>query len=128
MATLNLAPQTFTHPAPPTHPLRISFTVSPFPAANPSNPIYPATHLQVSYRVGGQEMFSDALVPRDILCDNAEDGVYSLSPGNVPAVRVRDGQGEGGLTGEVVLHAWKGDKLLDSWVVGRIQGMGVYSS
>lgn len=94
------------------------------------SPIHPATALQLSIRNQSMEIFMDRLVPRDI--DEAEPGgvdgdgdddnnsgrlcVVRTPLADIPRVKYNPTHVEF----DVVMHAWRGEKYLGSWVVGTI--------
>ncbi|KAK2594564.1 hypothetical protein QQS21_007736 [Conoideocrella luteorostrata] len=122
--TLAITPTSFTPPSDRHDSLRISFTTS----ADGSNPIFPATYLQLSYRFGdSQEIFGEIFTPRDIVGDASGNGTYHVGVPfkDVPIAKVNS---EADLDAEVKLHAWKDEKYLDSWVVGEIKEWGVLKS
>ena len=119
--------------------LRVGFSTS----STSSNPIFPATYLQLSYRWGyDNEMFSPEIItPRDLVPDTSGNGVQYISVPfkdiPIPAVsRERVAMMKAGMScnaddsdaakeriihdAEVVLHAWKDLRYLNSWKVGHI--------
>lgn len=112
-------------PAAATSPL--CFTVS-LPAARPGNPLYPATHLQLSYNFEGSgEIFIPNFVTSKDLAKSdreAEPSLYEveISVHNVPRPKVNEGAPS---AAEVFVYAWRGEKLLGKWTVGRIENLGI---
>ncbi|KAK0390838.1 hypothetical protein NLU13_0341 [Sarocladium strictum] len=123
MSGLTITPQSLT--TTPTQ-LNITFSVDNPPSAQAAvaagNPIAPATYLQLSFDFGHECLVfpeEGMFTPRDI----------------VPAPRGQDAGGEeafmvrmnrtgvpksGDANPEVKMYAWKGEKMLGSWVVGRL--------
>lgn len=101
-------------------------TTSP---AHPKNPLYPATHLQLSYGFAGTgEVFVPSMIrPRDLL--KLEDGsttenIYQINVSSslIPRAKVNRGTTS---TAEVMIHVWKGEKLLGTWFAGRVANLGI---
>ncbi|OAA31977.1 hypothetical protein AAL_01309 [Moelleriella libera RCEF 2490] len=103
-----------------TSPLRLTVRL---PSALDTDLLYPATHLQLSYAFSaGTEIFAPAAITsRDIMQSGGEYLIQS-PPGDIPRAKVKTGMTS---AAGVRVHAWRGDKLLGTWVVGRIEGLGI---
>lgn len=105
----------------------LCFTVS-LPSARDTDPLYPATRLQLSYNFegSGEVFIPDAITYRDLVKsgDEAEPNLYEVrAPADqVPRAKVNDGAPS---EAEVYVYAWRGEKLLGKWTVGRIEGLGI---
>ena len=105
----------------------LCFTLS-LPAARGSDALYPATHLQLSYNFEGTgEVFiPDVITSRDLVKSDseAEPNLYDVeTPAhNVPRPKVNEGAPS---AAEVFVYAWRGEKLLGKWTVGRVEGLGI---
>lgn len=97
-------------------------------SARDADPLYPATHLQLSYNFQGTgEVFiPDVIGPRDLVKsdDEAEPNLYEVqAPADkVPRAKVNEGAPS---AAEVSVYAWRGEKLLGKWTVGRVEGLGI---
>lgn len=101
--------------------LRITLSL---PLAKPKDPIYPATRLQLSYKHQGTgEIFIPESITRERLVW-VEDQLFELEvpPKDIPRAKVNHEQST---TAEVLLYAWKGEKLLGKWSVCEIEGLGI---
>ena len=123
--SLDLTTVSFSAPS-ETAPLRVSFKTT---SSHQSNPIYPATQLQLSYRQDcGTEIFrAQTWSVKDIVrsgtsvaSDDESDGdesntVYSITclPAEKFAINAAG-------TLEVRLHAWRREKVIGGWTVGKI--------
>lgn len=98
------------------------------PAARDSNPLYPATHLQLSFKFDGTgEVFiPDFVTPGDLARADREalSNLYEveLSANNVPRPKVNEGASS---AAEIFVYAWRGERLLGKWTVGRVEGLGI---
>ena len=85
--------------------------------------LYPATHLQLCYVFEGT---GSIFPPEPITAgDLVKIGDYyeaTVLPKNIVRSKVNEGESS---TGKVVVYAWKGEKLLGSWEVGTIEGLGL---
>ncbi len=117
MATYNIEPVSFVGPTARERSLKISFR-APNTVEGNSNPIHPATALQLSFRNDDNEVFIDRLTPRDISVDDDLCWLH-IDNDTVPQFKHRPAA-PAQEDFDVVLHAWRGEKLLGSWVVGRI--------
>ncbi|KAG9247118.1 hypothetical protein BJ878DRAFT_477658 [Calycina marina] len=119
-------------------------------AARPTDPLYPATHLQITYRFEGTgEIFVPNLITSKNLVEvsgetSSRDAVESSNE----AVEEREGEGEDakklyrveippadilrakvneGTTNDadVSVYAWRREKLLGKYAIGRIEGLGI---
>lgn len=112
-------------PAAATSPL--CFTVS-LPSGRDTDPLYPATHLQLTYNFEGTgEIFiPDVVTSRDLIksADDTEPNLYEVrTPADkVPRAKVNEGAPS---AAEVSAYAWRGEKLLGKWTVGRVEGLGI---
>ena len=120
--------------APPTkrQPLRISFTTQSC-GRGAENSIHPVAYLQLSYDFGdcGVEIFSpEVITPRDVEVrrsdghDKPDEYVYSIAVAREDMPMARVPAGHSGAA-QVTLHAWSQKKLLDSQVVGVVEGLGL---
>lgn len=105
----------------------LCFNVS-LPSARSSDPLYPATHLQLSYNFegSGEVFLPDVITSRDLLksISEAEPNLYEVqTPADkVPRAKVNEGAPS---AAEVYVYAWRGEKLLGKWTVGRAEGLGI---
>lgn len=113
----------------------LSFTLALDGASRATDPLYPATHLQLAYHWEGT---GDTFVPRTITSEDLtaveEEGdgqqqtsgllLFSVQvpPGEIPRAKVNEGTTN---TAEVRLYAWRGERLLGTWVVGCVEGLGL---
>lgn len=107
--------------------LPLRFTVS-LPTARETDSLYPATHLQLSYNFegSGEVFIPDVITSKDLTKSEseAEPNLYEVeTPAqNVPRPKVNEGAPS---AAEVFLYAWRGEKLLGKWTVGRVEGLGI---
>lgn len=105
----------------------LRFTVS-LPAACETDSLYPATYLQLSYNFegSGEVFILDVITSKDLakLDSEAEPNLYEIeTPArNVPRPKVNEGAPS---AAEVFVYAWRGERLLGKWTVGRVQGLGI---
>ncbi|KAK2603099.1 hypothetical protein N8I77_009581 [Diaporthe amygdali] len=107
----------------------LSFTIS-LPSARDTDPLYPATHLQLSYNFEGTgEVFiPDVIKSQDVKVEASSEAeserLYVVrSPADqIPRAKVNEGATS---AAEVRVYAWRGEKLLGKWSVGRIEGLGI---
>lgn len=105
----------------------LCFTVS-LASSRDSDPLYPATHLQLSYNFEGSgEVFIPGVIAsRDLVGSGGGDGpnLYEVqTPADqVPRAKVNEGAPS---AAEVYVYAWRGEKLLGKWNVGRVEGLGI---
>lgn len=109
-------------PLAPTSPMTITLSLSPIRA---SDPLHPATHLQLAYtyKGTGDIFMPDVITAKDLLTTD-DEGVFMLEVQgkDIPRAKVSSG----GMSAAVVnLYAWKGEKLLGRWQVGTIEGLGI---
>lgn len=112
---------------PPASPLRFTLAL---PSARDNNPLFPATHLQLSYVFSNTcEVFDPVSLSSEDLSSRGglEQNLYSVI---VPASRIPRAKvnGDGSLDADVILYAWKRGKLLGKWTLGRIEGLGFAGS
>lgn len=104
-----------------TSPLQITLSL---PLTKPKDPLHPATHLQLSYKYRGTgEIFIPESITRERLVW-IEDQLFELEvpPKDIPRAKVNHEQTT---TAEVLVYAWKGEKLLGKWSVCQIEGLGI---
>jgi hypothetical protein len=105
----------------------LHFTLS-LPSARPNDPLYLATHLQITYTFEGTgEQFIPNLITSKDLIDAStgeEPNLYSvqLSGNDIARVKVNHGTTS---DADVSVYAWRREKLLGKWHVGRIEGLGI---
>lgn len=105
----------------------LCFTVS-LPSARDTDPLYPATHLQLSYNFEGtgNVFIPDVITSRDLAesASGAETSLYEVqTPADkVPRAKVNEGAPS---TAEICVYAWRGEKLLGKWTVGQVEGLGI---
>lgn len=105
----------------------LCFTVL-LPSARDTDPLYPATHLQLSYNFegSGEVFIPDVISSRDLRKhgSEAEPNLYEVqTPADkVPRAKVNEGAPS---AAEVCVYAWRGEKLLGKWTVGRVEGLGI---
>ncbi|KAJ4386812.1 hypothetical protein N0V93_009710 [Gnomoniopsis smithogilvyi] len=116
-----LRPESFVPPNPFSPYIHISFRL-PYESRDP---IYPASGLQLSFArpSDDQEIFLERITARDV--QYADTGLCTvlLEKDSVPRYNVKE------LTEEEVLvklHAWKGERHLGAWEVGRLHGEDAY--
>lgn len=107
----------------------LTFTIS-LPSARDNDPLYPATKLQLSFsHQGTGEVFpprvvtSQDLIKADEPEGEGEQHLYTVQvpPNEVPRAKVSHEQTT---DADVSVYAWKGEKLLGKFLVGRIEGLG----
>lgn len=104
----------------------LKFTVS-LPSARDKDALYPATHLQLSYTYEGSgEVFVPSVIKSEDLVKSDTDeepNVYVVeAPADeVPRAKVNEGTTSDGI---VTVYAWRREKLLGKWTVGRIEKLG----
>lgn len=104
------------------------FTIS-LPSARENDPLYPATHLQLSYHHEGTgEVFpSRSIQSQDLAKSDAEgeEGenlyVVEVPPHEVPRTKVNH---ETTSDADMSVYAWRREKLLGKWHVARIEKLG----
>ncbi len=103
-----------------TSPLR--FTLS-LPDARPTKPLYPATHLQLTYFYPGSgEVFVPTLImPADVV---KKHELYEVEIGVADIARVKVNEGESP-DAEVRVNAWRNEKLLGKFTVDVVKGLGI---
>ena len=114
-------------PVPVTSPL--AFSVS-LPSARDKNPLFPATHLQMTYSFEGTgEIFMTTLITsKDLVkLDTGADAESTLfqvriDPKDIPRPKVNH---ETTTDAHVRVYAWKREKLLGKWDVGDVEGLGI---
>lgn len=128
MSALAISPRSLT--TTPSH-LEITFTITNPPSAASSvaagNPIAPATYLQLSFDFGdGCVVFPDGAMftMRDIVsAPTGLPGEKLIRLERTEMPKRKGGQtNEEMMTAEVRIYAWKGEKMLGEWVVGRLGG------
>lgn len=103
------------------------FAIS-LPSARDNDPLYPATHLQLTYSFEGTgEIFIPNVITSKDLIESSAEGetnVYNVqvSSGDIPRTKVNH---EMTTTAEVSVYAWRREKLLGKWNVGRVEGLGI---
>ncbi|KAJ6782145.1 hypothetical protein PWT90_07437 [Aphanocladium album] len=107
-------------------PLR--FTLS-LPDARPKNPLYPATHLQLTYFYpsSGEIYVPNLITPRDVVKaddDEEQSTLYNVEIAPPDIVRVKVNEGETP-DAEVRVNAWRNEKLLGKFTLGIIEGLGI---
>lgn len=115
-----------------TSPLR--FTVC-LPCARDTDPLYPASHLQLTYKFEstGEVFIPNVITSRDLVKTSGseaeaegqtEENLYVVqAPAReVPRPKVNEGAPS---AAEVSAYAWRGEKLLGKWSVGRVEGLGI---
>jgi hypothetical protein len=127
----NIEPSDFRSPLIPsatgTATSSLNITIS-LPFGRDKDPLYPATHLQLCFKCEGtgSTFLPDVVTSRDLHLDNSTTGsiLYNIEllPGSVPRMKVNHGQTT---TAEVVIYAWKREKLLGNYTAGFIAELGV---
>lgn len=98
------------------------------PSARTNDPLYPATHLQLAYNFEGTgEVFLPKVITsKDLIgsSDEAETNLYSVqvSSEDIPRAKVNHGTTN---TADVIVYAWRREKLLGKWNVGQVEGLGI---
>jgi len=105
--------------------LKINISL-PFTRPN-KDPLYPATHLQLCFQCegSGSAFLPEVITSRDL--NSAADTnlkLYSIELLllSIPRMKVNHGQTS---TAEVIIYAWKREKLLGNWTAGYIEELGV---
>jgi len=117
-------------PAAATSPLLFTLLL---PNARPGNPLFPADRLQVvfTFEGTGSIYLPNVLEGKDFVtvleADGDADGsgnVYAaqISASEIPRVKVNEGETS---AATVSLNAWKREKLLGKWEVGRVEDVGL---
>lgn len=102
------------------------FTLS-LPSARDKDPLYPATHLQLTYHhEGTAEVFpSKAITSEDLVKSDSEGEehlyIVQVPPEGIPRTKVNEGTTP---DADVSVYAWRREKLLGKWSVGRIEDLG----
>ena len=108
----------------PTLPLHITVEL---PAAKAANPLYPASHLHVSYQYEGTaEVISTTLITKEYLTpldDPERPQTYTIEipPEGILRAKVNDSQTP---DATIRLRAWKGEKMLGVYDVGIYENLG----
>lgn len=96
------------------------------PLARPKDPLYPATHLQLSYNFHDT---GEVFIPRSITSEQfvAVGDAGRLFEVQVPVEDVPRAKVNHGATtdAQVAIYAWKGEKMLGKWDVCKIEGFGI---
>lgn len=113
---------------PVTSPLRFTLAL---PSARDNNSLFPATHLQLSYvfactgEIFDPEVLTAETIrsPRSQGTGEAEQKLYDvmIEPSRIPRAKVNSGESP---DAEVIVYAWKREKFLGKFVLGRIEGLG----
>lgn len=94
--------------------------------ARPKNPLYPATHLQLSYNFGntGQVFVPHYITSEHLVAVNTTNNFFEIKVPveDIPRPKVNHGATS---TGEVAVYAWKDEKMLGKWEVCQIKGLGI---
>ncbi len=102
------------------------FTLS-LPYAREENPLYPATYLQLSYNHEGTgEIFPPTTITAQQLVKSGTDGdehlyIVEVPPNEIPRTKVNEGTTS---DADVSVYAWRREKLLGKWAIGRIENLG----
>lgn len=92
------------------------------------DPIFPASGLQLSFERPDcdQEIFVERITARDVHSSESGLCTVSLPKHEMPKYSVPKGRED--TVGDVVvkLHAWKGERHLGAWEVGRLSGPDAY--
>ncbi len=120
--TYDLQPVSFTRPSSGRPSLTITFRL---PSGTGTNPIHPATGLQLSFANKDHEPFLERLTPRDV--ETLGEGEEAAEAGTLCTVTVAAAQmprfPDGDADTEVRLHAWRGERWLGTWAVGTVSGL-----
>lgn len=109
----------------PTSPLY--FTVS-LPFAREKDPLYPATHLQMAYYYEGtgEPISTNLITSKNLVNSHADAGsdiyTFEVPPDSILRAKVNHGESP---QAEVRVRAWRNEKLLGMWTVGRIAKLGL---
>ncbi|KUI60855.1 hypothetical protein VP1G_08055 [Cytospora mali] len=91
--------------------------------------IYPASGLQFSFEQPDdhKEVFTERVTARDVRSNESGLCTVNLPKGKVPTFSIRRDLED--RVGDVLvkLHAWKGERHLGVWEVGRLNGKHVYT-
>ncbi len=134
-SSYDLQPVSFEAPTDTRPFMRVSFRLPSTPRNNSAaSAIYPATGLQLSFANNGHEPFMGRLTARDVEILEGDDATSSSGSAGEPRLcsfRIPSGEiprfafeGAGPET-EVRLHAWRGEKWLGTWPVGKLTGLKV---
>ncbi|EOO01615.1 hypothetical protein UCRPA7_2857 [Phaeoacremonium minimum UCRPA7] len=119
MPSYELTPQAFTAPTDAIPYMTVTFRVPQSSARRDrDDPIFPASGLQLSLENNRREAFlEERLTARDL---GASGGVCvaRVPAGEIPQFRGPEWADQ---TVVVKMHAWKGEKWLGSWEVGRME-------
>jgi hypothetical protein len=116
MSSLHLSSLALEPISPNGNDLRVMFHTS---SLREADPLYPATGLQVAFCHGETEAYTpERLVAREV--DVSDDGTCSILVAGMPRFAHRNANPEARTL--VKVHAWKGEKLLGSWVAGSVKG------
>jgi hypothetical protein len=105
----------------------LQFTLC-LPAARPNDPLYLATHLQITYTFegSGEQFIPNFITSKDVIDASTEEepNLYSmqLSGNDIARAKVNHGMTS---DADVSIYAWRREKLLGKWHVGRIEGLGI---
>jgi len=114
MAPYTIDDIAFNPPTATRHFMGIAFRV-PSSESVGTNPIHPATGLQLSFRAADDtEMFLERMAPREVAADESGACSVRVAEGDIPRFSRPDRTEV-----DVILHAWKGEKHLGSWEVGK---------
>jgi hypothetical protein len=110
-------------PAAATSPLLFTLHL---PNARPKNPLHPASHLQIifTFEGTGSIYLPRFIMPGDLVLVDGEENLFEakVAADEVPRVKVNEGMTS---AATVSLNAWKGERVLGSWELGRIEGLGL---
>lgn len=106
----------------------LQFTLS-LPGARPTNPLHPATHIQLTYTYpnSGEVYLPHSIMPSDLVRADAGDErstLYDVELGPKDIARAKVNEGESP-DAEVKVYVWRNEKLLGKWTVGIIKGLGL---
>lgn len=93
-----------------------------------SLPQYPASGLQLSFerRDCQQEIFVERITAREVQSSESGLCTVSLAKEDMPKYAVRKGLEDSVCDVIVKLHAWKGERHLGAWEVGKLSGADAY--
>lgn len=95
---------------------------------NTQVPQFPASGLQLSFERPDcdQEIFVERITARDVQASESGLCTVSLPKDDMPKYAVPKGRED--TVGDVVvkLHAWKGERHLGAWEMGRLSGADAY--
>lgn len=96
--------------------------------SNTQVPQFPASGLQLSFERPDcdQEIFVERITARDVQASKSGLCTVSLPKDEMPKYAVPKGRED--TVGDVVvkLHAWKGERHLGAWEMGRLSGPDAY--